>query len=654
MPFVPYPQNSSAPSPEAAANAAMDGLDELLRFKRLLSHPIVGFNSLTGNIAAGGIPGFSLADHYLSVFDQGAKDISAKISPASRAIFDLSAIDMRENLAQGLAKHEAEQKRQLRSRALNETLARAAGALIAGTEGNDAYYAGAARDVLKADGLANGLSGEALDAQTAQSFGQRVIAPVVTARLRNGQVSEARAFFESHRDGMAAEDVDAFDAKLNKAENPPMLDNDRFALVAGTVGLDPTPDALDVEARAKLGILRAQVNAAIAMAEDGGKKLSPEERFHVARDAAAKAVKKYPVFGLSDDVQAILDTNPGAMRTPEPKPQPVKTRAKVRSIFDAGAFEQYPKPKFWPASQAQKRTLNLSLAGYSKALEDELRRPVDTVPYKIVRIGGKPYYEISDSTGNHYQPASFFVAVDEDARTRARQADERLQKIIDSPMGAAAYGGAYLAGANEEDEDRALEMGTAVGDLFAPIAAAYSAARTRGAGSFNRLADTGTERRVSDYLARKNAEAIEQKANVLSPKSDRVELQLENTDQPETPDNLRNIASRSGSSTSKNYRTTFLIANPELQGQVVVHHAVEQQIMKLYPNLFSKTELHSLENLRGIPKELNSSLHLSAIRKELNTFYKNSPAATREDVLAEVTRIDEKYGHLFKPSVGKK
>jgi hypothetical protein len=67
MPVVPYPDPDTAgPSPEAAATA-MDGANELTSLTRLLSHPMVGYGSITGDIAAGGIPGFSLADHYLSL-----------------------------------------------------------------------------------------------------------------------------------------------------------------------------------------------------------------------------------------------------------------------------------------------------------------------------------------------------------------------------------------------------------------------------------------------------------------------------------------------------------------------------------------------------------------------------------------------------------
>ncbi|MBI3757350.1 MAG: hypothetical protein HY267_05175 [Deltaproteobacteria bacterium] len=77
-----------------------------------------------------------------------------------------------------------------------------------------------------------------------------------------------------------------------------------------------------------------------------------------------------------------------------------------------------------------------------------------------------------------------------------------------------------------------------------------------------------------------------------------------------------------GRAASTDYRATFLAANPELEGQVVVHHAVEQQVLTRYPGVVSEAEMHSLENLRGIPNAINSSLHLSQIRIEWNSFYR--------------------------------
>ena len=90
---------------------------------------------------------------------------------------------------------------------------------------------------------------------------------------------------------------------------------------------------------------------------------------------------------------------------------------------------------------------------------------------------------------------------------------------------------------------------------------------------------------------------------------------------------------------------------PDLKGKVVVHHGVEQQVLRKpqTKGLFTESEMHSLENLRGIPKEINSDLHLSKIRKEWNRFYKEFPNPTKEQLLNKRLEIDKKYGDLFNP-----
>ena len=109
---------------------------------------------------------------------------------------------------------------------------------------------------------------------------------------------------------------------------------------------------------------------------------------------------------------------------------------------------------------------------------------------------------------------------------------------------------------------------------------------------------------------------------------------------------------RFGSSTTTDYRSTFFNAFPETEGRVVVHHAVEQQVRKHYPETVSQSELHSLENLRGIPKgEVNNRVHLSQLRKEWNRFYKANPNPTKDDLLDFATKMDDKYGHQFDPPV---
>ena len=108
-----------------------------------------------------------------------------------------------------------------------------------------------------------------------------------------------------------------------------------------------------------------------------------------------------------------------------------------------------------------------------------------------------------------------------------------------------------------------------------------------------------------------------------------------------------------GSSNTNNYKKTFFGANPETKGKVIVHHAVEQQVMKRYPSLISDSELHSLKNLRGIPKEINSKVHLSAIRKAWNKFYRENPNPTKKDLLDKATEIDDLFGNQFTPPVRK-
>jgi hypothetical protein len=93
----------------------------------------------------------------------------------------------------------------------------------------------------------------------------------------------------------------------------------------------------------------------------------------------------------------------------------------------------------------------------------------------------------------------------------------------------------------------------------------------------------------------------------------------------------------------------FFQRNPELKGQVVVHHAIEKRAATIYPNVITKEMIHTGDNLRGIPKKINPELHLSQIRKELNAFYKQNPQATEAQVRAKVAEIDAKYGSRFLP-----
>lgn len=107
-----------------------------------------------------------------------------------------------------------------------------------------------------------------------------------------------------------------------------------------------------------------------------------------------------------------------------------------------------------------------------------------------------------------------------------------------------------------------------------------------------------------------------------------------------------------GATTSNDYKKTFFDKHPETRDKIVVHHAIEQQAQKRYPGLISDSQLHSYENLRGIPKgEVNRRVHLSAIRKSWNRFYKKNPNPTTRQLLDHATRIDDEHGGEFNPPV---
>jgi hypothetical protein len=79
-----------------------------------------------------------------------------------------------------------------------------------------------------------------------------------------------------------------------------------------------------------------------------------------------------------------------------------------------------------------------------------------------------------------------------------------------------------------------------------------------------------------------------------------------------------------------------------------------KKLLKKCIGVISDEMMHSLENLRGIPKELNSTLHLSTIRREWDAFYRQNPTTTLQKLLEKASEIDQKYGHLFDPPIGKK
>ena len=107
-----------------------------------------------------------------------------------------------------------------------------------------------------------------------------------------------------------------------------------------------------------------------------------------------------------------------------------------------------------------------------------------------------------------------------------------------------------------------------------------------------------------------------------------------------------------GNAAPNDYRSTFFAAHPDLEGKVIVHHAVEQQTLTRFPGAVTESEIHSLENLRGIPKNMNAEVHLRGIRREWNRFYRENPRPTKAQFLQKATEIDRLYGKNFSPPAG--
>lgn len=89
-------------------------------------------------------------------------------------------------------------------------------------------------------------------------------------------------------------------------------------------------------------------------------------------------------------------------------------------------------------------------------------------------------------------------------------------------------------------------------------------------------------------------------------------------------------------------------------GQVSqVHHAIPQYVFEKWPKLFDKKIKHSLDNLRGIPKEGAFQLHQKEIHGEWNEFYrlykKMKKTPTKRAIEKMVKSIDIKYGSRFNP-----
>lgn len=83
-----------------------------------------------------------------------------------------------------------------------------------------------------------------------------------------------------------------------------------------------------------------------------------------------------------------------------------------------------------------------------------------------------------------------------------------------------------------------------------------------------------------------------------------------------------------------------------------VHHSIEKD--KDWTRYLGYSKLQSKNNLRGIPLDINPTLHNSKIAVCWNQLYALYPDRSNipEDILLERAKyIDDQYGHLFVPAI---
>lgn len=113
-----------------------------------------------------------------------------------------------------------------------------------------------------------------------------------------------------------------------------------------------------------------------------------------------------------------------------------------------------------------------------------------------------------------------------------------------------------------------------------------------------------------------------------------------------TAEGLKELEEKGIFVVERSYEQTFFKAHPDLRGKVVVHHAIEQQVLEKYPGLFKPTEINALENLRGVKKSFfDDKVHKSWMRNMWDDFYKEHPPgqASKQDFYNKRAEIDRVF-----------
>lgn len=122
---------------------------------------------------------------------------------------------------------------------------------------------------------------------------------------------------------------------------------------------------------------------------------------------------------------------------------------------------------------------------------------------------------------------------------------------------------------------------------------------------------------------------------------------------------------RLGNGPTVNHRTNFDKAFPNVRVDMEVHHAIPQRTLGDFPQLgISRNQMHSIENLRGIPNTTRMIDPRDGREKKLHTIITNrwemdffprfidaGTVPTQQQMNAFAKAIDDDFGYLFNPPI---
>jgi hypothetical protein len=170
----------------------------------------------------------------------------------------------------------------------------------------------------------------------------------------------------------------------------------------------------------------------------------------------------------------------------------------------------------------------------------------------------------------------------------------------------------------------------------------------------------GVANKVSDLMSSMGAQAVERAWGILQ-KMPNVKL-WEIEDIGKYLRYLEDVkVARFGWATINDHLATFDRTFPDIRVNMQVHHAIPQATLSRFPALgIDPKQMHSLENLRGIPNTVlapdgsGDELHTFITRMWEQDFFPNygpGNIPTMQEMNYFAKQIDDQFGHLFNPPV---